>query len=103
MKLLRGSLPWKELEPTDALRSKLEWSGTALCDGYPPVFSEFVDYARALKYDEAPDYARWKHDLRALLPVDMPEDAVHDPEDSGGPRVGKPGTSDVRAQVASLG
>ncbi|KZV65539.1 kinase-like protein [Peniophora sp. CONT] len=98
VKLLRGQLPWREAEPSDVLRSKLAWPGTALCAGYPPVFANLVDYARALTFEEAPDYARWRRDLRTLVPAGLPEDAVYEPEHNEGSCIGKPGTSEVKPQ-----
>lgn len=96
VKLLRGKLPWREDEPEDVLRAKLAWSGAALCAGYPPVFADFVEYARALPFEEAPDYARWKRDLRALVPEGLSDDALYEPEHNGEPKVGKPGVEDIK-------
>ena len=95
VKLLRGRLPWKDEEPGDVLRSKLSWSGAALCAGYPPVFADLVDYTRALSFEDTPDYERWRRGLRRLMPESLPEDAVYNPEDNGEPRVGMPKVSDV--------
>lgn len=72
------------------MRKKLAWSGAAMCAGYPHIFAELLDYPRALSFEEAPDYARWRDRLRALIPGGLPDDAVFDPDDSRGLKVGKP-------------
>jgi casein kinase 1 len=100
VKLLRGKLPWKDVELSDVLRTKLMWPGAALCNGYPPVFADFIDYARTLAFEETPDYARWRHSLRALVPG-LPDYAVYEPEPIGEPRVGKPGMPEVRPREIS--
>ncbi|THH17635.1 hypothetical protein EUX98_g9091 [Antrodiella citrinella] len=78
VKLLRGSHPWVHAElPSDCLRLKREWSGPSLCVDYPSVFGEFVDYTRALEFDEDPQYSSWKERFRALVPG-MPSDSLYD-------------------------
>lgn len=90
VKLLRGSLPWNDEEPEDHFRVKNAWSGSLLCAGYPTVFGQFVDYTRGLSFSATPDYSRWKHQFRALVPG-LPEDPLFDDSDGLGPYVGVPG------------
>lgn len=54
-----------------------------------------LKYSRALSFEEAPDYARWKDELRALVPEDLPDNAVYVPGDRSEPRVGKPRTEPI--------
>ena len=54
--LLCGGLPWSKLGSVDSFAEKQAWSGPALCEGYPAVFGEFVDYMRSLSFEEEPDY-----------------------------------------------
>lgn len=62
--LLRGSLPWQ----TKAIfLSKQRWSGDDLGFGYPRAFGDFVSYARALRFESEPEYARWKGNFQSFL------------------------------------
>ncbi|RPD53414.1 kinase-like protein [Lentinus tigrinus ALCF2SS1-7] len=59
--LLRGSLPWQILRTTaEVYQSKRSWSGAALCHGWPAAFGNFLEYCRAMKYEETPQYDYWK-------------------------------------------
>lgn len=65
--LLRGSLPWKWERTIRAVCTlKQLWSGSDLCAGYPPVFGQFIDYARTLQFEDEPDYASWIERFRNL-------------------------------------
>ena len=89
-------MPWREETNEDViLKQKLAWSGAALCAGYPPVFAELIDYSRAVGFEEAPDYARWKARLRALIPGGLPDNAVYVLGDRSEPRVGRPRTEPI--------
>lgn len=37
-----------------------------LCRGMPPEFEEFLRYSRQLKFQECPDYAKWRNEFREL-------------------------------------
>lgn len=57
---IRGSLPWQGLE-TGAKENhgrimKLKESSGTLCRGLPIEFVTFLNYTRALRFDEKPDY-----------------------------------------------
>jgi serine/threonine protein kinase len=70
---LRGSLPWQDVKhgsqqpkqrtPTDI---KKNIPVGVLCEGCPPEIGRFLEYARALRFEEKPDYAYLRklfHDL----------------------------------------
>lgn len=67
--LLRGSLPWygggsainnTKRSKTRQLKftriAKVDSHTNLICDSLPREFAIFLDYARALQYDETPDY-----------------------------------------------
>ncbi|KAJ7074692.1 kinase-like domain-containing protein [Mycena amicta] len=87
LRLLRGSLPWKDLYSDEQLPVKATWTGTALCGEYPPVFGEFLDYARSMSFEETPDYQKWRARFRQLVPADG-EPLFYDPSDHNPPLVG---------------
>jgi casein kinase 1 len=37
-----------------------------LCKGLPPEFEEFLRYCRRLKFEECPDYSKWREEFREL-------------------------------------
>jgi len=64
--LFRGSLPWAGLPAKTKhekyhkiLQGKLNADLSIICDGLPPVFEEFIKYARGLEYEDRPDYQRF--------------------------------------------
>lgn len=87
IKLLRGSLPWKSNLPSEIPKTKQLWSGAALCQGYPSVFADFLEYTRNMGFDETPNYGKWKQAFRVLVPG-LPEDPQYDVDDATGPFVG---------------
>jgi hypothetical protein len=61
--LLRGSLPWQGLpgktkneKYNQIKKKKMETTLEELCKGYPSEFKEFMEYCRALKFEEDPNY-----------------------------------------------
>ncbi|RPD52789.1 kinase-like protein [Lentinus tigrinus ALCF2SS1-7] len=83
--LLRGGvLPWGDGKSADVYRIKSQCSGAQLCESrWPPVFGEFLDYCRSLKYKETPSYAFWKHKFADVAGQGF---TVHvNPQDSKGP------------------
>ncbi|KAF0684392.1 Aste57867_23627 [Aphanomyces stellatus] len=62
--LLKGHLPWQglhgERKVERILERKLNLPLPVLCSGCAPEFRAFLDYARALRFDETPDYAYLK-------------------------------------------
>nr|VWO94472.1 N/A [Ganoderma boninense] len=90
VQLLTGTLPWGHTKETDDLLPVLfAHSGQTLCEGYDDVFAQFVDYTLGLRYDETPEYQRWRDAFRGLVPG-LPPDAQFDAEDDSEPRVGVP-------------
>ncbi|KAI5899193.1 kinase-like protein [Schizophyllum commune H4-8] len=69
LSLLCGGLPWldHDAENADVVRLKVMWSGAALGYGYPPVFGEFLDYARSLRFDQEPAYKEWRKRFKAVM------------------------------------
>ena len=88
VKLLTGTLPWAEAKTADEVLPILyAHTGRTLCHGYPDVFSQFVDYARGLQYDETPKYQHWRQAFLGLVPG-LSADAVFDSDDDSSQRVG---------------
>ncbi|KAK7683821.1 hypothetical protein QCA50_013197 [Cerrena zonata] len=93
IKLLRGSLPWKDANRAEQLPIKATWTGPALCGGYSPVFGEFLEYARGMQFEEAPDYKNWRARFRSLVSVEG-EPLLYDSSDRNPPLVGSISGSD---------
>ncbi|CAK0795879.1 unnamed protein product [Prorocentrum cordatum] len=60
----RGQLPWqgfqantKEEKYHKIMESKRSTSVESLCKGYPAVFASYLNYCRALRFEDRPDYA----------------------------------------------
>lgn len=60
----RGQLPWqgfqansKEEKYHKIMESKRSTSVETLCKGYPAVFASYLNYCRALRFEDRPDYA----------------------------------------------
>ncbi|KAJ7050447.1 kinase-like domain-containing protein [Mycena amicta] len=96
LKLLRGSLPWKNVDQTLPLKATL--TGTTLCGEYPSVFGEFLEYARGMSFEETPDYKKWRARFRQLVPV-AGEPLLYDPSDQNSPLVGTILGSDTPSAV----
>lgn len=72
--LREGKLPWSGLKaPTVKERYrmigdvKIATSVEELCAGFPEEYPNFLKYTRSLKFDEAPDYFKWKADFKELF------------------------------------
>lgn len=64
MYFLRGSLPWSGLKATTKkqkyekiMEKKISTPIDKLCGGYPQEFATFLNYARALRFEDKPDYS----------------------------------------------
>jgi len=64
MYFLRGSLPWQGLRAANKKQKydkisqkKLTIPIEELCGGYPPEFRTYLNYVRALRFEDKPDYA----------------------------------------------
>ena len=83
---LRGSLPWQGLQARNdreryklITEKKLSVSVEKLCQDFPNEFKVYLDYCRALKFEEEPDYEYLKELFRQLaskLNVDL--DSIFD-------------------------
>lgn len=67
---LRGKLPWQGLHAdtkkekyTKIMEMKIEMSISELCSGQPDEFKVYIEYCRALRFEDCPDYRY----LRALF------------------------------------
>lgn len=71
--LTKGSLPWDVRAKTgdelkgEVLRRKSAVSPDELCHGLPREFAQFLQAARALQFDEKPDYTGYKRMFRDLF------------------------------------
>ncbi len=70
MYFLRGSLPWQGLKAATKkqkydriMEKKMTTPTDLLCRGFPNEFGIFLNYTRALRFDDKPDYS----DLRKLF------------------------------------
>lgn len=74
--LLCGSLPWfngtQQLRRSAILEMKQNVSAEQLCDIYPPAFSQFLEYSRALSFTDKPDYALFRSIFRGVLTTSSP-------------------------------
>jgi hypothetical protein len=62
IRFLRGSLPWDSLGGATKnyeriMEKKTATSIDALCSGLPDEFGTFLQYTRALQFDEKPNYS----------------------------------------------
>ncbi|KAI1782080.1 kinase-like domain-containing protein [Ganoderma leucocontextum] len=86
--LLTGSLPWSLNQREEYLTTPPTYvDGRSLCGSYHPVFACFVEYTRALKFSETPQYQRWEEEFRKLSPG-LPKHPLFDRHDNSLPRVG---------------
>ncbi|KAI1790841.1 kinase-like domain-containing protein [Ganoderma leucocontextum] len=85
--LLTGSIPWDNESDEDFCIPPTCVDGKSLCGSYHPVFGRFVDYTRALKFAETPQYRQWREAFRELAPG-LPENPLFDRDDDSLPRVG---------------
>lgn len=68
--MLKGTLPWHSIKTRNVkekhkiiMERKISITPEELVQGFPAEFATFIRYARALKFDEAPNYGY----LRGLL------------------------------------
>ncbi|KAJ7855264.1 putative casein kinase [Mycena olivaceomarginata] len=71
---LRGTLPWqgftaatKKQKYNRIMQKKLTTSTDLLCHGFPIEFSIFLNYARALHFNDKPDYSYLRKIFRDLF------------------------------------
>eukprot|EP00696_Hemimastix_kukwesjijk_P005304 gnl/Hemi2/1674_TR590_c0_g1_i1.p1 gnl/Hemi2/1674_TR590_c0_g1~~gnl/Hemi2/1674_TR590_c0_g1_i1.p1 ORF type:complete len:373 (-),score=63.83 gnl/Hemi2/1674_TR590_c0_g1_i1:166-1284(-) len=82
----RGSLPWQGLKTQDKrllykrIRDKkLSTPVDQLCKGYPQEFTAYLNYTRALRFDDRPDYAYLRRLFKDLfISMGYHNDGVYD-------------------------
>ena len=69
----RGKLPWQGLKAANSaekdrlvMQKKVALSTSALCDGLPHEFAEYMRYVNSLKQGEMPDYAMLRKLFRGV-------------------------------------
>eukprot|EP00768_Dysnectes_brevis_P001603 gnl/Dysnectes_brevis/1429_a1618_3028.p1 GENE.gnl/Dysnectes_brevis/1429_a1618_3028~~gnl/Dysnectes_brevis/1429_a1618_3028.p1 ORF type:complete len:390 (+),score=69.63 gnl/Dysnectes_brevis/1429_a1618_3028:73-1242(+) len=74
MYFLRGSLPWQGLRAATKrqkyekiLEKKMSSPIESLCRGFPPEFTAYLHYCRALRFDDKPDYGYIRKLFRELF------------------------------------
>eukprot|EP00927_Polykrikos_kofoidii_P071642 TRINITY_DN6789_c0_g1_i2.p1 TRINITY_DN6789_c0_g1~~TRINITY_DN6789_c0_g1_i2.p1 ORF type:complete len:379 (-),score=57.59 TRINITY_DN6789_c0_g1_i2:93-1229(-) len=78
----RGQLPWQGVQASTKMEKyhkimecKRSTSVESLCMGYPAVFSSYLTYCRALRFEDRPDYAYLRRLFKDLF---MREGFVND-------------------------
>lgn len=82
----RGKLPWqgikansKEEKYTKIMECKMSTPLEALCKGHPPAFATYMNYCRALRFEDRPDYAYLRKLFKDLFKsMSFEEDNVFD-------------------------
>ena len=74
MYFLRGSLPWQGLKAATKkqkydriMEKKMTTPSDLLCRGFPNEFAIFLNYTRALRFDDKPDYSYLRKLFRDLF------------------------------------
>ena len=70
----RGSLPWQGLKANNKkdkyekiMEKKMSTSLESLCKGFPAEFVNYVNYCRALRFEDKPDYAYLRRAFKDLF------------------------------------
>lgn len=74
MYFLRGSLPWQGLKANTKhdkyhkiMEKKMSTSVDTLCKGFPIEFTSYLNYCRALRFEDKPDYNYLRRLFKDLL------------------------------------
>ena len=74
MYFLRGALPWQGINTRNReekykkiMEKKMSTSLEELCQGFPIEFMTFINYCKALKFEDRPDYAYLRRMLKDLF------------------------------------
>jgi casein kinase I family protein HRR25 len=74
MYFLRGALPWQGLKAATKkqkydriMEKKMTTPTDLLCRGFPNEFAIFLNYTRALRFDDKPDYSYLRKLFRDLF------------------------------------
>jgi casein kinase 1 len=63
---IRNGVPKTEADHERLKRAKRSARPEDLCKGLPQEFEEFLRYCRRLKFQDCPDYAKWREEFREL-------------------------------------
>merc|ERR1711957_663882 len=105
----RGQLPWqgfqastKEEKYHKIMESKRSTPIETLCKGYSAVFASYLNYCRALRFEDRPDYAYLRRLFKDLF---MRENFVNDGmfDWSQPPKSGAPAKSETTEEVCADG
>eukprot|EP00448_Togula_jolla_P019092 CAMPEP_0170577196 /NCGR_PEP_ID=MMETSP0224-20130122/4796_1 /TAXON_ID=285029 /ORGANISM="Togula jolla, Strain CCCM 725" /LENGTH=403 /DNA_ID=CAMNT_0010900087 /DNA_START=18 /DNA_END=1229 /DNA_ORIENTATION=+ len=117
MYFIRGVLPWQGFQATTKeekyhkiMESKRTTAVETLCKGYPAVFASYLNYCRALRFEDRPDYAYLRRLFKDLfmregfvndgmfdwsqpspVPADRPESSMDAIKDGAADGAGKDG------------
>ena len=71
---LKGYLPWQGLKAFDKVgkynrikQKKLEFTSEELCKGLPSAFAKYLNEVKNLRFDEKPDYDKFKKMFKNLF------------------------------------
>lgn len=74
MYLLKGVLPWQNMKAKDTktkyrmiMDKKISTPPEILCKGFPNELTNFINYARNLKFEEKTDYACLKNLIKTAM------------------------------------
>ena len=73
MYFLRGALPWQGLKAAtkkqkyDCIMEKMTTPTDLFCCDFPNEFGIFLNYTRALRFDDKPDYSYFRKLFRGLF------------------------------------
>ncbi|EIM90594.1 kinase-like protein [Stereum hirsutum FP-91666 SS1] len=100
IRLLCVSLPWSTPDmshwPTEVeiMNQKSEWNGMDLYPHYGGIFGSFVDYCRALGFEERQDYKAWRGRFLDLVAgLGLSGTPLYDPADKSSPPIEPPPTN----------
>lgn len=69
----RGELPWQRMKGTweekyhQIMEKKRSTSAESLCSGFPVEFAAYLNYCRALQFEQVPDYAHLRNLFQGLF------------------------------------
>jgi len=81
MYFLRGSLPWQGIKATTKedkyhkiMEKKMSTPVEVLCKGYPPEFEKYLNYCRALRFEDRPDYGYLRRIFKDFFHHEFPDE-----------------------------
>jgi len=107
MYFIRGQLPWqgikastKEMKYHKIMETKMSTTIETLCKGQAAVFATYLNYCRALRFEDRPDYAYLRRIFKDLF---MSEGFVNDGAFDWGQPVGSSSGSGEAPKVSASG